>query len=242
MILNKITNYINRTRIKLYADRNRHLLRLSPFSANQYQNTVLNISSQKRINILCFDEKVEQRRVNFIFRHDLDTQICLENFHILADIHLQLNVPLSVFVRTDNIDYPFKNSFPFLKPYLNQFQIGLHSSCYIYENPLKRLEEEVSIFNEIYGFYPKFLTLHGLGQYKHTERMNLIKDISTKYKDFGFVFTDCVPDLRTYNYVIQDCHLDNNGHRYIKKDFVHLPPCINGSCYLILAHPCYWEK
>ena len=242
MILNKIANHISRARIQLYADRNRHLLRSSPFSETQYQKTVLNISSQKRINILRFDEQVEQRRVNFIFRHDLDTQTCLENFHILANIHLQLNVPLSVFVRTDNLDYPFKNSYPFLEPYLNKFQIGLHSSCYIYDNPLKRLEEEVSIFNEIYGFYPKFLTLHGLGQYKHTERMNLIKDLSTKYKDFGFVFTDCVPNLRDYNYVIQDCHLDTNGHRYIKKDFATLPPRINGNCYLILAHPCYWKK
>lgn len=242
MILNKIVNYINSTKIQSYADRNRDLLCSLPFSANHYQNTVLNILSQKRINILSFEENIDQRRVNFIFRHDLDTQACLENFHILADIHLQLNVPLSVFVRTDNLDYPFKNSFPFLKPYLNKFQIGLHSSCYIYENPLKRLEEEASIFNEIYGFYPKFLTLHGLGQYKYAERLNLIKDLSSTYKDFGFHFTDCVPDLRTYNYVIQDCHLDNNGHRYIKKDFVNLPPCINGSCYLILAHPCYWEK
>lgn len=242
MILNKIVNYINRTRIQLYADRNRHLLRSSPFSANQYQNTVLNISSQKRINILLFEENVEKRRVNFIFRHDLDTQLCLENFHILADIHLQFNVPLSIFVRTDNLDYSFKNSFRFLKSYLNKFQIGLHSSCYIYENPLKRLEEEASIFNEVYGFYPKLLTLHGLGQYKYAERLNLIKDLSSTYKDFGFVFTDCVPDLRAYNYVIQDCHLDTNGDRYIKKDFVNLPPRIKGSCYLLLAHPCYWRK
>ncbi|EKE00969.1 MAG: hypothetical protein ACD_21C00250G0042 [uncultured bacterium] len=242
MILNKIVNYINRTRIQLYANRNRHLLRSSPFSFNQYQNTVLNISSQKRINILRFDENVEQRSVNFIFRHDLDTQTCLENFNILADIHLETNTPLSVFIRTDNLDYPFKHSFQYIEQYLDKFQIGLHSSCYIYDNPLKKLEEEVNDFNEIYGFCPKFLTLHGLGNYKHTERMQLINDLSTQYQDFGFVFTDCVPELRTYNYVIQDCHLGSDGNRYIKKDSVILPPSINGNCYLILAHPCYWEK
>jgi len=242
MLISKLIRYFQLKKINLYSKRNNILFFSCPYKAELYKSILNQITNDASFAIQKFEGRCSPKKANFIFRHDLDTQSCLENFHILADIHLQLNVPLSVFVRTDNLDYPFKNSFPFLKPYLNKFQIGLHSSCYIYENPLKRLEKEVSIFNEIYGFYPKFLTLHGLGQYKYTERMNLIKDLSTKYKDFGFVFTDCTPTLRTYNYVIQDCHLDSNGHRYIKKDFSNLPPSIKGNCYLILAHPCYWKN
>lgn len=242
MLVSKIIKYFQLKKIASYAKNNSILFRSAPYKVELYKKILNQITIEESFRIQNFDGSCSQRKANFIFRHDLDKQQCLENFHILADIHVQLNVPLSVFVRTDNLDYPFKNSFRFLKPYLNKFQIGLHSSCYIYENPLKRLEEEASLFNEVYGFYPQFLTLHGLGQYKYAERLNLIKDLSSKYKDFGFVFTDCIPDLRTYDYVIQDCHLDNNGHRYIKKDFVNLPPRINGSCYLILAHPCYWEK
>ena len=242
MLISKLIRYFQLKKINLYSKRNNILFFSCPYKAELYKSILNQITNDVSFAIQKFEGRCSPKKANFIFRHDLDTQSCLENFHILADIHLQLNVPLSVFVRTDNLDYPFKNSFPFLKPYLNKFQIGLHSSCYIYENPLKRLEEEVSIFNEIYGFYPKFLTLHGLGQYKYTERMNLIKDLGAKYKDFGFVFTDCVPTLRTYNYVIQDCHLDSNGDRYIKKDFAILPPRIKGSCYLLLAHPCYWGK
>ena len=238
----RLSNYRNENIISSYVSRiNQHFL-VSPYNKLTYEDFLLKLKNDNKVKIINFEAALDPKKSNFVFRHDLDTSSCLGNFSSLADLHIRHDIPLSVFVRMDDMDYPYKQSHRFVSEYSERFQVGLHSSCYIHNDPLSALRAEILKFQDIYGHSPKFLTLHGMGEYKYAERMKLVSFLSQNYKDFGFSFADFISTLRTYNYVIQDCHLDNNGNRYIKKDFVNLPPCINGSCYLILAHPCYWEK
>jgi len=140
----------------------------------------------------------------------------------------------------DEIDYKSEVSHEYLSPYLENLSIGLHSSCYINDNPMEALKKEIEKFTNIYNFKPKFLTLHGLGTFKFDERMKFIKNIAECYADYDILFADFITSMRSYDYVIQDCHL-NDGKRYLKNDIIKLPPMFAGSCYLFLAHPCYWD-
>lgn len=240
MLIKKVKQYITSNRISTYSRAVEKKFLLSPYNISNYENFIYQLNTSHKIKVINFDEEINSQKSNFIFRHDLDTVKCLQNSHILADLHLKHSIPLSIFVRMDDLDYNSKSSYLFVSKYVEHFPIGLHSSCYIYDNPLKALRDEIQKFQNIYNFSPKFLTLHGLGTYKYEERIKLIDSLSKNYKDFGFDFADFISSMRNYNYVIQDCHKENN-HRFLKKDIITLPPLIKGSCYLLLAHPCYWE-
>lgn len=235
-----LSNYRKRKIISSYASRVNQYFLFSPYNKLTYENFLIKLKNDNKVRIIDFDATLDSKKTNFVFRHDLDMPACLRNFHNLAELHTKHEIPLSIFVRMDDIDYSHKESYSFVCKYLKNFRVGLHSSCYIHADPIEALKEEFRKFQVIYNYSPEFLTLHGLGEYKYKERLKFIDFISKNYKDFSFTFADFIPDLRHYDYVIQDCHLKDE-RRFLKKDIEILPPYFKRSCYLFLTHPCYWE-
>lgn len=234
----KISNFIKRKKLSYYSNfvSDKHFY--EPFSIRTFESFIERVINNKKYNILNFEET--SNGCNFIFRSDLDTQACLENFPKLAKTLESKNIKSSFFVRVDDMDYDSTTSYSHTAPFLEHFQCGLHSSSYIHDDYVKQLEIEIDKFTSIFGFRPKLLTLHGFGEYKYDQRLKLIAYLAKNHEKLGIEFADCIPEHRTYDYVIQDCHLENN-QRYIKKDILITPPIMSNTNYLMLTHPCYWR-
>lgn len=234
----KASRFIKRKKLRFYTSRVSEKYFFEPLSLQILESFLDQILNNKKYNIINFEES--NSGCNFIFRNDLDTLDCLKNFPKLAEILKSKNISSSFFVRVDDMDYDSHASFGHVEPLLDNFQCGLHSSCYIHDDYVKQLEIEIDKFTTIFGFSPKFLTLHGFGEYKYKQRQELIAYLAKNHKEFGIEFADCIPKHRVYDYVIQDCHLECN-RRYIKKDIIFPPPIMNNTNYLMLTHPCYWR-
>ncbi|MBL0941520.1 MAG: hypothetical protein IBJ00_02145 [Alphaproteobacteria bacterium] len=236
----KVKRVLKEKRIEIYSKAVNLPFVYAPYELKLYEEYLSRLKHDTRINFISFNDCIDNTKINFVFRHDLDTLDCLKNSGKLIDLHIKHMIPLTIFVRMDDIDYSSKASYKYLSKYVESWPIGLHSSCYIDNNPIDAFKIEIEKFEAIYKFIPKFLTLHGLGSYKYDARMEFIKFISEFYQRYNLEFADFISKMRTYNYVVQDCHL-MEGKRYLKHDILELPPKHAGSCYLFLAHPCYWR-
>jgi hypothetical protein len=121
------------------------------------------------------------------------------------------------------------------------FEIGLHTCCYTKDDILTEFKRETDKFTEETGFPPKSFSVHGLGDYRQEARMKFYQEIPNRLEEFGYNFGD-TPQLRSYDYVIQDCHFDQNRNFFIYDDFFRPPLFFHkGATFLILTHPCYWR-
>ena len=117
-------------------------------------------------------------------------------------------------------------------------EFGLHTSCYVEDDYLGTFRTESERFAKTFGFAPRSFTVHGLGDCRYETRLRFGEEIIPRLEEFGYVFTDCNQTLRTYDYVISDCHLEaTSGRRYIYNDFLRLPRFFApGFNYLVLTH------
>jgi hypothetical protein len=239
--LTKVKRKMTEKRMAFYARSVDAPLLFAPYPLSRYENTLKAIKNKKQSDILEFHGQTNHNTMSFIFRQDLDTLACLKKAALFIDLHTFYSVPMALFVRMDERDYPSEVSLDYMGQYIGHVPIGLHSSAYTEENPLNALRREIEKFQTLYHFSPQWLTLHGLGPLRYAERLCLIEELSCSYQDYGFVFADFIPAMRHYDYVIQDCHLMKTK-RYVKRDLHILPPTIKGACCLVLVHPCYWVK
>jgi hypothetical protein len=122
------------------------------------------------------------------------------------------------------------------------FEVGLHTVCYVHDDYLRAFRQETEKFSDETGFAPRTFTVHGLGQHRLETRLRFYEEIAARLADFGYSFSDCHHTLRTYDYVIEDCHWDGARQaRFIYEDFATPPDWFwKGRHYLLLTHPCYW--
>ena len=76
----------------------------------------------------------------------------------------------------------------------------------------------------------------------HADTLTIESGALIDVSGLGYAVSDCHPELRTYDYPIEDCHWDAVlGRRFIYDDFAP-----NGRVggrglrYLLLTHPGYW--
>src|SRR5690606_35606760 len=121
---------------------------------------------------------------------------------------------------------------------------GLHTRCYVDEDPIASFVREVDIFEQVFGFRPRTFTIHGLGDYRADIRAAFCEELVARRTDFGITFTDCTPALRRYDMIFQDCDIDpQTGQRCMYSDLADFPLLPRGGRdYLVLTHPCYWKK
>lgn len=183
-------------------------------------------------------------KIRLYLRHDVDTGLCIDRLPLLLDINLQAQILSPVFIRTDGIDYKPTALSAIVKIYRQQgVEFGLHTSCYLSDDFLDAFKFETSVFEKTFGFRPSIFTVHGMGKHRVNVRSNFVEKISTVPGCYGYEFTDAIPEWRSYDYVVTDCHPDSvSGNRFIYDDFLHLPRFFSrDKDYLILTHPCYWS-
>jgi hypothetical protein len=190
------------------------------------------------------DAKPAAGRPRLYFRHDVDTQHCVTMLPKLVELNLAEGVESPVYIRTDMTDYDPRSLVATVKRYGGRgVEFGLHSSCYTRDDYLGALREEIQRFGDCFGFAPRSMTVHGLGEHRLETRERFSKEIVDRLTEFGFTFTDCDPRMRRYDYVITDCHPEpGSNRRYICDDMLNLPRFFQaGRDYLVLTHPCYWR-
>jgi hypothetical protein len=177
-------------------------------------------------------------------RHDVDTVRCIEKLPLLVEANLALGVAAPVYVRTDGIDYDPRAARDVVREAAAAgIEVGLHSSCYLAEDPEAEFRAEGERFADCYDFRPRSFTMHGLGDTRLDQRLAFVESAAGRLAQLGYAFTDAHPSLRRYDYVITDCHPDPvSATRFIYDDFHSLPGFLaRGRDYLVLTHPCYWR-
>jgi hypothetical protein len=190
------------------------------------------------------EPRANEGRPRLYFRHDVDTVGCVDMLPKLLDANLVEGVASPVYIRTDGTDYDPAGLIAVVAEYRARgIEFGLHSSCYTQDDYLGALHRETDRFEEHFGFRPRSFTVHGLGEYRSAVRERFSSEIVGRLSEFGFGFTDCDARMRSYDYVITDCHPEpGTGRRMIYDDMLHLPRFFQpGRDYLVLTHPCYWR-
>jgi len=182
--------------------------------------------------------------VNIYVRHDIDTAQCILRMESMLDIDRSFDVQAGVFFRADDQEYSLLEHREAIQTARRAgFEVGLHTVCYLQDDPLRELKRETEKFAGETGFRPRSFTVHGLGRERIEARLKFYEDIAARSGEFGYEFSDCHSKWRTYDYVIEDCHWDEaRKARYIYDDFRQPPSFLdsNKNC-LILTHPCYWQ-
>ena len=183
-------------------------------------------------------------RIHAYVRHDIDTLRCIENMPFMLDINLKVGVQAGVFFLVDDEHYRLADYRELILRYREAgVEVGLHTQCYVDDDPLAGFRRETDVFTESLGFAPSTFTIHGLGSFRADVRTAFRRKISRQYGDFGYVFSDAINAHRRYHHVIQDCHgSEESGGRYIYDDFIRSPGSLRKPSHvLVLTHPCYWD-
>ena len=225
--------------------RNRVPFSYVPHNLQIYEKYIQKLKENKKVVILPFDAKKPiHNKVNFFFRHDIDYDTCIENFHAKAEIDLSYDIPAAYYLRCDEIDYNLEQYKDKILYYKNQgLHFGLHTVCYLQDDFIKEFKRETEYFTDILGFRPTTFTVHGLKE-KRENRIQFGNLIPKKMYQLGYHFTDCNAKFRFYHFVVSDVYYNYEIQRKITnlyEDFkIFSPFMLRGRCYLVLTHPCYW--
>jgi len=215
----------------------------APYGSDVYRRRLISTGRRLGVHFASFDAPaaLPRFRGRVFVRHDIDFQGCVENAPILLDIDVSLQIPSSSFIRVDGIDYRPETCVDIVRDYKREgLQFGLHSSCYVANDYMTCLQNEIETFADVFRFRPKWITVHGMGSVRLQERRQFVQELGEALPIFGITVTDCVTSCRRYSREIQDCHV-LNGLRYMKRDFD--PDYFRfrrGDDTLVLTHPSYW--
>ncbi len=229
--------YIDVWRGKRSAGRN-------PFELNIYRNlleTLLRIDKKTDYS----DRGAPPMGLRWYARHDIDTVPCVENYGQICDLELDLGLKVDTFIRVDALDYDPKSMKQIVDTYSSKgIEFGLHTTCYLHEDYENALVQELKLFEDCYGFTPKGLTFHGLGQLHRVRRDAAEHFLRVRYKDLGLTYAD-VPGVQVHwHHVLQDCNLAGVGDlreldlAWFNAEFFQDKPVD----ILVLTHPCYWKS
>lgn len=239
-----IINADKRLRIEFQSIRTFGIHGFAPYSLDVFRNFLNLATLNNNVSIkLLSKEFPDPTLLNIYLRHDIDNEKDVKNLEYMISILLSMEIRSAIYVRMDRLEYdPIQ-----LRDYLqdlraNGYEIGIHTSCYLYDNYMDVFKEETDAFHHLFGFTPTSFTIHGMGQVRWDVRMAFLSSIKLEMKSLGYSFCDTL-DI-TYNHVIQDCHGGPDfKNRYIMRDFKLLPLSLkNGEIYLILTHPGYWSR
>lgn len=217
----------------------------APFDISIYDNLLLKIKSS--YVVLDYPTNFEYiENINFLLRHDIDTHECIESFEYLLEIDKKHNIKSGVYFRVDNKEYKLSDYKDKILKYKEaNFEIGLHTVCYVEDDYKKRFFEELNEFEKALGFKASSFTVHGLGEYKLDNRNLFYDDVAKVGLDkYHMNFSDCCRKYMVYDKYIIDCNFDEQlQQRYINDDWFELEKSLNKEhTILIMTHPCYWTN
>lgn len=240
-------------RFKKYL-KQRKVYQKAPYSLDVYAQLLESICGSHGDQLCDFDNlnegKCKSKREWYV-RHDLDESDCLSRAAEIIKLDLKYGVRPGVFLRAQSDAYSLEDARTLMAEFSDEGVVfGLHSECYLSDDWLSRLREEVEIYQKTLNTSPFAINAHGYGEYRLNIRQKFYRGITPELlSQLGIKLNDCGTGNRRYQYVIEDCHrpFANPSHsknslynRYILNDFKILPPLGFVSQGLILAHPCYW--
>ena len=218
----------------------------APYKMSIYQKILQQAKEDERIRVGKFEiPESSKDQINLFLRHDIDTLKCVQNIDLLLESNIAQSYPAGVYFLVDDDEYHLGDHKAVAQACKDKgFEVGLHTICYAQDDYLKQFKLETEKFADEAGFRPATFTIHGLGDERLNIRKSFIRDMIKRHEEFGYSFSDCHKAFRGYHHVIEDCHMDFAvKKRYIFDDFKAFPSFFKkGQNYLILTHPCYWEK
>jgi len=216
----------------------------APYPVSLYQGVIEEIKKIPGARLTPFDRGVSgnDSEIEVYSRHDIDTVKCVENLPLLLAVDERNGIVPGIFFLVN--DQPYRlDTCRDLAISLREkgYAVGLHTICYLEDDYLGAFQREIDKFTAALGFYPYTFNAHGLGKQRLETRLKFYEEISERYAEYGFSYSDCCSQMRPYRHVIEDCHWDETiSSRYIKDDFFHPKSYISEGKCLILTHPCYW--
>jgi hypothetical protein len=216
----------------------------APYPAGVYRGFLERMLKHRRVHVLPFASAVEAgERAALFVRHDIDTAACVRSMNVLLGIDAALGITPGIYFRADRAEYELAACREQARRYRAAgFEVGLHTSCYVDDDFLQTFRAETRAFVDVFGFAPTSFTVHGLGQQRFDTRLKFYGEICGRLTEFGYRFSDCCEQQRSYDYVFHDSHFDKiRGERFIYDDLNGRNfPFVPGKSYVLLTHPCYW--
>jgi hypothetical protein len=233
--------------IPLPNQREEEILSFAPYRIRIYEDLLRQLSAEEKYVVCHLENIIEKKRkgkINVLLRHDIDTAECIRNMGHLLEKDLEHQFIPGVYLRADGEAYDLRHWRHTIEDYHRLgIPFGLHSVCYIHDRYTEIFRQETQKFVDETGIVPRSFTLHGLGEKSLKNRLQFISTVRQIAKENGYAITDCSSRYISYDYVLHDCHWDESRQkRYILTEFTEVPAFIKGREYLILTHPCYWEK
>lgn len=216
-------------------------LRVAPYPLSLYRD-LLASARGSRVRLAPYWSGPDGPTAGLFVRHDVDTAGCAARLPLLLAADLEQGVRPGVYYRADDAEYRLADQRePAEAALALPSAVGLHTVCYLADHPLDELRREADRFEAALGFRPRTFTVHGLGEVRRAARLRFYDDVAARLAELGFEFAD-LPRRRPYDHVIEDCHLDPAGRRFVRRDFARVPGFFRaGRAYLLLTHPTYWQ-
>ena len=216
----------------------------APYSLALYRGFLNQLKQHPDIRVLPFAAGPDCHPVaaRFYLRHDIDTAECADRMHLLLEENLAASLPAAAFLLLYGSPYDLRGIRAKIQHWRARgVEMGLHTCCYTENDYLGCFRREIREFTNQLGFPPRTFTVHGLGPVRCDYRMRFYEDIAPVLAEYGFIASD-IPPLRSYDYMMEDCNLDQHGRRFVYGDFANMPSFIRpGYDYVALTHPCYWR-
>jgi hypothetical protein len=230
----------------------RQIYMKAPYSLDVYEQLLALIRESHQDQLCDFDNvnKSKGKRKWYV-RHDLDESDCISRASELIRLDLKYGVRPGVFLRVKSDVYNLDDANALMAEFLDEGVVfGLHSECYLSDDWLSSLREEIEVYKTTFNTTPFAVNAHGHGEYRLNIRQQFYRGLTSELlNQLGIKLNDCGVGNRLYQYTIEDCHrpftssplnkIEPYG-RCILTDFKILPPPDYVSQGLILTHPCYW--
>lgn len=218
----------------------------SPFSVSFYQDLIQSLKADESSVLHSFlDSQPPAYKKSFFFRHDIDTQLCVQQLPVLLQIDEREQVPSASYFRVDQQEYSLAEAKKAIRMTDEMgFEVGLHTVCYVEDDVLKAFEEETKVFSDLLGKSPRSFTIHGLGDFRKEQRREFIEKIQSCYAAYGYKWSDALKPY-PYKLEIQDCNWNaDKTAMHLYEDFITPPlnTLKEGEAAVILTHPCYWQR
>jgi ubiquinone/menaquinone biosynthesis C-methylase UbiE len=218
----------------------------APYSIQVYRQVLSQAAHIPNLQAVSFAEtSVPSSLTQQLFvRHDVDTAECVRKLPLLMDVDREFGISAGIYFRVDDQEYLFSSCRDLiLSAKKSGFHVGLHSTCYLHDDYMSAFQQETEKFAREVGFAPESFNVHGLGEYRLDVRLKFYAEVPSRFREFGYKFSDCCAALRAYDHVVQDCYWDEvSRRRYLQNDFLNPQNSLRqGTRFLILTHPVYWQ-
>jgi peptidoglycan/xylan/chitin deacetylase (PgdA/CDA1 family) len=179
-------------------------------------------------------------RARIMLRHDVD--YTPEQLHLFAAVEKDLGVRSDIYVILDEKHYDIKPYVETLRKLAEEgFVVGLHTLAPVHDDFYTALRREVAAFRELFGFPPRYFTIHGPPAFPERpndwseRRQQFLAKIASRMASFGFAGS---PNLTHVDEWLEDSCLGGE-FAYLSMDWI-TKEAKPGRVLGVLMHPDHW--